>query len=370
MESKRIFLAVTNDLITDNRIHKVASTLLKAKAEVTLIGRVKKIRNQALNRSYKTRRFYLLFKKGPLFYLEYNIRLLIFLLFNKFDIVVANDLDTLLASYLASKIKRKAIVYDSHEYFTEVPELVNRNFPKKVWLFIEKRILPQIKYSYTVSESIAEVYHDLYRINMQVVRNVPYRSSLKNDTKLQSNNTILYQGALNKGRGLEQVIDAMQFLDNKQLIIVGSGDIEKQLKERVRKKNLQNKVEFKGRICIADLAKETIKADLGIALEENIGLSYYYSLPNKLFDYIQALVPVLVSPFPEMQKIVRMYDIGTICEHKTPKELAKKINEIFENKNVYKKWKSNTILAAKELSWENEEQKLICIYNKLGLKFE
>jgi len=370
-KTKKIYLAVTNDLVTDNRVHKIATTLLKSGANLTLIGRIKEKNPPAINRQYKTKRFKLIFKQGPCFYLEYNIRLLIFLLFRKFDIIVANDLDTLLGSFISSKLKSKQLVYDSHEYFTEVPELFNRNFPKKVWMFIERIILPRVKSSYTVSESIAITYNKLYNIDMKVVRNVPYFLKSDEDQKSINNETkhILYQGSLNIGRGLEHIIDAMQYIKNAKLTIIGDGDIRLQLKARIKTKELEDKVEIKGRIPFEELMNETKKADLGIALEENLGLNYYYALPNKLFDYIQASVPVLVSPFPEMQKIVNNYDIGTVYDHKNPQALAKKITEVFELKNRYQKWKDNTSKAAKDLCWENEEKILIELYSKLGLSF-
>lgn len=370
MKRQRIYLAVTNDLVTDNRVHKVATTLLKSGASVTLIGRVISKNSPALNRQYNTHRFKLLFKKGPLFYLEYNFRLFLFLIFHRFDIIVSNDLDTLLGSYLASKLKFKKIVYDSHEYFTEVPELTNRQLPKKAWTLLERLILPKIKHAYTVCESIANVYNKLYGINMYVVRNVPYRynyiSTKANKTNIK---TILYQGSLNMGRGLEHIIDAMQYIENAKLDIIGDGDITQQLKERVKSKNLENKICFKGKIPFDELYKETQKADLGIALEENLGLNYYYALPNKLFDYIQARVPILVSPFPEMVNIIDKYNIGTSYNHSNPRNLAAKINDIFEQEDIYLKWKQNTEKAAQELCWENEEHVIMNIYYNLDLMF-
>jgi glycosyltransferase involved in cell wall biosynthesis len=368
---KRVYIAVTNDLITDNRVHKVAQTLLKSNAEVILLG-AKKYQNMPVGkRQYATKRFTMLFKKGFLFYAEYNIRLFLFLLFRKFDIIVANDLDTLLASYCASLIRRKKIVYDSHEFFTEVPELVHRKFPRRVWLLIEKLILPHIPFAYTVSESIAKTYQKLYNIEMKVVKNFPLYNFGSIDFVETKNGQyqILYQGALNVGRGLEQMIDAMPFLENVHFNIIGDGDLTNKLKNQVKEKKLENKITFKGRIPFQELTAETQKADLGIALEENIGLNYYYALPNKLFDYIQSGVPVLVSPFPEMQKIVNKYNIGTVYDHKEPKMLAKKIDEIFRLKNRYQKWKNNTRKAAKELCWEKEEKILIDIYTKAGLLF-
>ena len=366
---QRIYIAVTNDLVTDNRIHKVACTMLKSGAKVTVVGRKLKTSLSINDRPYHTKRFTLFFKQGPAFYLEYNIRLFIYLFFKRFNIIIANDLDTLLGSYYVSKLKFKHLVYDSHEYFTEVPELVDREFPKKVWKIIEGTILPRIKNSYTVSESIAKAYKKQYGIEMKVVRNVPFYQNKAEANSNNGTNHILYQGALNVGRGLEHMIDAMQFLDNTKLDIIGDGDITEQLKQRMKEKNLTNKVELVGKVPFEDLPRYTAKADLGIALEENIGLNYYYALPNKLFDYIQARIPVLVSPFPEMQKIVNKYEIGTVYDHKNPKELAEKIKEIFELKNRYKKWKENTNIAAQELCWENEEKILMNIYSKLGLSF-
>jgi len=368
---KKVYIAVTNDLVTDNRVHKVAQTLLKSDAEIILLGAKKSYNTPVGKRPYSTRRFAMVFKKGVFFYAEYNIRLFLFLLFRKFDIIVSNDLDTLPASYCAGKLRGKKIVYDSHEFFTEVPELVNRNFPRRVWLLIERLILPRLKHAYTVSTSIAETYNRLYKIQMEVIQNVPLFNDNANDspeTKTEQK-IILYQGSLNVGRGLEQMINAMQFIDNAHFKIIGDGDIVQQLEQQIKEKALEKKVTIKGRMPFQELPAETSKADLGIALEGNIGLNYYYALPNKLFDYIQAGVPVLVSPFPEMQKIVNQYEIGTVYDHKDAKMLAQKIDEIFELKNRYQQWQRNTQKAAKDLCWEKQEETLINIYTKAGLQF-
>ncbi len=368
---KRIYITALNDLITDNRVHKVACTLLESDSKVTVVGIQRKPSSPIENRPYQTKRFRLFFKNGPAFYLEFNIRILLYLLLRRFDYIVANDLDTLLGSFYASRLRLKTLIYDSHEYFTELPELVNREFPKKVWKLLESRILPRLKYAYTVSESIAKTYKKLYGIEMKVVRNVPFKVStgLKDEFIKNGTKQILYQGSLNIGRGLEHMIDAMEFLDNAKLHIVGDGDITEKLKERIIKKGVADKVELMGRIPFDELPSITNKADLGIALEENIGLNYYYALPNKLFDYIQAGIPVLVSPFPEMQKIVNKYEIGTVYDHKTPEALAEKIKEVFKLKNRYNKWKENTFKAAEELCWENEKVILKEIYKEAGLIF-
>jgi glycosyltransferase involved in cell wall biosynthesis len=368
---KRIILAVTNDLYTDQRVHRVAQSLGKSGATVTLIGRLLPYSTPLTARSYKTLRFKLLFKTGFLFYANYNLRLFFYLLFSKADIIVSNDLDTLAACFLAAKLKRAALVYDSHEYFSEVPELVNRKFVRSVWLLIEELFIPRLKYSYTVNESIALIYSQKYNISMEVVRNLPSKSTnnaiLSTQLNFPGKKIILYQGSLNVGRGLEMAIDAMKYIETAVLIIIGEGDISQQLRQRAIDLNLDEKVKFSGRIPLDQLFQYTCSADLGLCIEEIIGLNYYYSLPNKLFDYIQARVPIIASDFPEISKIIHEFKIGCTIGDRNPIHFAELINSIFDDPSRYSVWKSNLEKAAEELCWENEEPKLLAIFRKFGI---
>src|SRR5208283_1226470 len=129
---KKFILSVTNDLVTDQRVHRVASTIFNLGNDVLLIGRIRKD-SLPVTRPYRTLRMRLLFNQGPLFYAEYNVRLFVFLLFQRVDVLVSNDLDTLLANYLVFRILNKELVYDTHEYFTGVPELKNRPVVRCIW---------------------------------------------------------------------------------------------------------------------------------------------------------------------------------------------------------------------------------------------
>ncbi len=362
---KRIIVSVTNDLVSDNRVHKVCTSLVKMGFKVLLIGRRLPGSLPVEKRTYQTKRFRLLFKKGPLFYACFNFRLFLFLLFAKFNVLLSNDLDTLPANFLASKLKNKPLVYDSHEYFTEVPELVNRPAVQKTWEWLEKRTLPKLKYAYTVCDSIAEIYRQKYGTSFRVVRNFPMASQLKKDSPARSEKnekTVLYQGAINVHRGLEQAILAMKYLNHARLLIAGDGDIRVQLEKLVQQEKLENKVEFLGRLPISELAKITPTADLGLSVEEDVGLNYRFALPNKLFDYIQAEVPVLVTNLPEMAAIVTRYRIGEIAGSLEPEKLAAKINLALFDEAKRQKWKDNLKVAASELTWENEEKRLILIF--------
>ena len=363
-KKQRIIISVTNDLVADNRVHKVAGSLIKFGFDVLLVGRKLK-ESFPVSREYKTKRFKLLFNKGAMFYACYNIRLFFFLLFAKAEIFLSNDLDTLPANFLASKIRNKKLVYDSHEYFTEVPELVNRPKIKRIWESIEKRILPKIKRSYTVCNSIANVYNKKYGIEMKVVRNIPFCNSEteSKQTPLFSELTkqkkvILYQGAVNMGRGIEQVIEAMQYVNDAFFAIIGDGDIYDDAKKLVSQLYLKGKVFFLGKVPFNELAANTKKAYIGISLEQNIGLNYYYALPNKLFDYIRANLPVLASRLPEIENIVKTYNIGCFIENHNPKHIAEKINYMLNSPEQYQTWKENLQKASAELCWENEEQVL------------
>jgi glycosyltransferase involved in cell wall biosynthesis len=362
---KKIIVSVTNDLISDNRVHKVCTTLTNIGFAVLLVGRELPASPPLKKRAYKTKRFKLIFKKGMFFYAEYNFSLFLFLLFTKFDVLLANDLDSLTANFLASKIKNKPLVYDSHEYFTQVPELINRPKVQRFWEWLESKMVPKIKYAYTVCDSIANVYNKKYGTSFKVVRNIPL-SSKKGITKKGTTKTekiVLYQGAVNIGRGLEQAILAMKFIDNAKLVVAGDGDIKSQLQKLVEKENLQNRVEFTGRLPLEELSELTQQADLGLSIEEDIGLNYRFALPNKLFDYIQAQVPVLVTNLPEMVAIVKQYQVGEITHSLEPKKLAEKIEDSLVNLEKRETWQNNLKIAAKELTWEEEEKVLYKMYS-------
>ena len=365
----RIILSVTNDIQTDQRVSRIALSLAGLPAQVMVIGRKTRHSKPVSTSVYQVSRFRLIFNKGFLFYAGFNLRLFCRLFFEKADILVSNDLDTLPAVFMAAKLRRKIVVYDSHEYFTGVPELVGRPMVRKIWESIESFLLPRICYSYTVSSSIAAEYNRKYGIDMQVIRNLPLRRTHQAEQpvplRIADEKIILYQGSLNMGRGLELAISAMKYIQGARLVIIGTGDVESDLKNLVRILDLSSCISFPGRLTPEELLSYTLQADLGISLEENLGLNYYYSLPNKLFDYIQAEVPVLVSDLPEMAAIVNHYQVGRVTGTRDPEELAGIFSEMLLNQEKRSAWKSNLELAAKELCWENEEEKLLNIYRSV-----
>jgi glycosyltransferase involved in cell wall biosynthesis len=364
----RIIISVVSDLVTDQRVHRTATTLSGTGHEVILVGR-RKSDSLEISRSYKTVRFKLWWEKGALFYAAYNLRLFFFLLFNKVDVLVSNDLDTLLPNYLISKLKGARLFYDAHEYFTEVPELVSRPKIQKIWKSIERRIFPKLRHVWTVNDSIAKLYRDEYNIEVRVIRNVPFSNkSLPVRTRAELNlpsdkKILLFQGAgINIDRGGEEAVQAMQYLDNCLLLFIGGGDVMSSLKEMAVQLKVAEKVHFIARLPFHELQSYTAVADIGLSLDKDTNINYRYSLPNKIFDYIHAGLPVLSSNLVELRKIVDGYNVGMIAESHNPVYLAEQIKEMLSDEKRFDTWKENLKLAAAELCWEKEEQKLLQIF--------
>lgn len=339
-------------------MHKTAITLQNHGFDVTIVGRLLK-NSIEIKRPYKTVRFKNLFYRKAFFYIEHNIKIFFYLLFHKADIILSVDLDTLLACFLAAKIMKKKLVFDSHELFSELPEVVDRPFIKKFWKLLEKKLLPKVHFSYTVSQSIADYYGRLYGVKMGVIRNVGLYRNIKFKLFIDKPKIIIYKGVLNINRGIEEMILAMKYLNNAKFWIIGDGYLRSSLEKLVKEKNLENKVIFWGQLEPMKAEALLILAHLGISLEKPIGLSYTYALPNKLFDYIQAELPVLCSNLPEMKKIVRHYKVGEIARSRSPLNLAYQISEIIYNPRKLRYYCKNAKKAKKELCWEKEEQKLL-----------
>jgi glycosyltransferase involved in cell wall biosynthesis len=283
---------------------------------------------------------------------------------------LSNDLDTLLPAFLVSKMRGKKLVYDSHEYFTEAEGLTGRGFQKAVWLFIERRIFPKLKYVYTVNESIASIYRRLYHVKVDVLRNIPVLNPLKEiksrrELGLPENKKIiLLQGAfIDPDRGGVELVEAMEHTTGMLLLIIGDGRDIPTLKKIVHDKKLDDKVWIMKRKPFEELRQYTSNADLGVSLDKPLHLNYTLSLPNKLFDYIHAGVPVLVSDLPELRRIVETYKVGKILTEVRPDAIAKAFNEIFASGD-YLQCKENCLHARTELNWQKESEVLRRIHGE------
>lgn len=362
MRRKKIITSAFSNLYTDQRIEKVCRTLYENGYEIELIGNNWNGADK-MSRPYPFSRITLVSKSLKTAYFEFNWKLYRELK-KKADqdtILHANDLDALLPNYILAEKLKIPLVFDSHEIFSEMPAIQDR-MSQKLWRYLEKKLVPKQRFMITASRGYAGWFKKRYGADPQIVQNAPrkldhHRSISENQPKI-----LLYQGAINPFRGIDKAILAMKHLENVIFKIAGDGPMKKDYETLVIKENLQHKVEFLGKLLPEDLRKVTLTADCGMSIEENGGASYYYSLPNKVLDCIQARVPVILSNLPEMQNIKRQFDIGEIINSHQPEDIAKAIHQIMDKGRAA--YLPELEKAADLFCWENEEAKLLWVFEK------
>lgn len=356
-----LYFTVTTDLSYDQRMIRICTSLAMAGYEVVIVGRSQISSIPLVKQPYNQKRLSCFFHKGKLFYAEYNIRLFFYLLFKKMNGLCAIDLDTILPCYYISRLKKIPRIYDAHELFCEMKEIVDRPFIHKIWKWIEQSTVPYFKYGYTVNAIIANEFKNMYGNNYEVIRNIA-RYEPPVQTKKQK--FILYQGAVNEGRSFETLIPAMRFVDA-PLYICGDGNFMYKAKKICNEYALSNKVFFKGRIEPKALKTITNQAWIGITLFEKDGLSNYYSLANRFFDYMHATTPQICVDYPVYQEINNLHNIAVLINDLSEESLAAELNGLLYDTDKWNRLASNCEKAAKVLNWETEELKLITFYKNI-----
>jgi len=360
----RAIIAVISDLSTDMRVRKHSVLLSSMGFSVTLIGRHNP---NALPLSLPLATVSMLrvpFRKGPMMYLWFNIALLFRLLrLRKADIYIANDLDTLIPCYMVSRLNRKPLVYDAHEYFTGQYSLTERRFKRSLWKGAERSLLPGIRYMMTVSDSIAEIYRQEYRCEPVVVRNLPMpafnippyqRSRL---TAAADDLLVIFQDGSgdNPGRGVSELLEAMTLLENVKLVVIGTGKRINEARQQIHKQRIDHKVIFLPRMKWEEMIGYIKCCDAGLSIDADTCINQRFSLPNKLFDTIGAGVPVIVSPLPEVSDIVAKYRCGLVLDEMTPGAIAGALSLLRDDRQLLSELKANARSAAEELNWEKEQ---------------
>lgn len=361
----RIAMAVTNDIATDGRLLRHAAALTEAGHEVILIGRELPW-SQPLRLPYKTLRMKLSHRKGWRFYAEYNRRLTKELRRLKADIVWANDTDTLSGCWMASKVNLHParLVMDAHELFPEVPEIQHKPLVRWVWRMIERMLLPQCDTCLTVCDSIADYYRQTLGVQMTVVRNMSNQRTAASGQRKREVTTLLYQGAVNMGRGVDWAIDAMEWLPDCRLVVAGGGDLLKQMRAYAAEKPWSDRVEFLGPVSLEKLHELTPQADVGLVMLEDMGLSYHFALPNRIGDFVAAGVPMVVSDLPEMARVVKRYKVGEVMREPGAQALAESVKRV-----LTRQWSDNDFAAARrDMDWNKEKAKLVECVNSIMCK--
>lgn len=360
---KRIVFAVTNDLTYDQRMHKICTSLAEHNFDVTLVGFQKKNSLPLKEKKFRQKRLGLIFQSGFLYFAEANIRLFFYYLFCKATIFCANDLDTAMPVLFASIIRGKKRVFDAHELFCEMHDIVRKPALYKFWKTVEKICQPRFPLGYTENQSYADEYEKMYGVKYFIVMNSPYKTEAKIDLS-DKENMLIYQGVVDRGRGFEGLIPAMPHI-NARLIVCGKGTFFDEVNQLVKDYQVQDKVEFEGFVLPEDLKTITKTAKVGLNMNANLGASFYYSLSNRLFDYMHAGVPQITMNYPENKKINDAHEIGLLIDDLEPNTIADAINKLLSDDALYNRLRENCLAAKEIYNWQNEEKKLVAFYKNL-----
>jgi glycosyltransferase involved in cell wall biosynthesis len=383
---RRIFCTVTNDLNYDQRMIRICTSLAGVGYDVTLVGRESRgfwgARGAGRERGsresrgslplaerpFRQHRLKMWSGRGKLFYLEYQIRLFFYLLTQRMDGICAIDLDSILPCYFISRLRSIPRVYDAHELFCEMKEVVTRPLVYKAWKAVERFAVPAFRHGYTVNAQIAAEFRRLYGVEYAVIRNLPV---LGGELAARDEGGgggrerfILYQGAVNEGRCFEALIPAMKQVDAK-LVICGEGNYLERARDLVQRYGLVEKIVFEGSVLPGELKAITRSAWCGVTLFDRRGISNYYSLANRFFDYMEAGIPQLAMNYPAYREINNCYPIAVLIDEPDIREIADGLNELLNNTELYHRLSEGCKEARLRYNWQEEEKILIRYYHQL-----
>jgi len=374
MSSKKIAtIAFLGNIDYDTRCLNLFNSLEQKGYNVNFIGFDWLTENFSTQKGKKT--IYKL-NKGFLsltYYFNFIYKLKWNLFRSKASLFFAEDIYTLPFVVIFARMKKAKVFYDSRELFGHLAGLKNKKIIQRILGWIEKKFIAKVDYIIVTGTMDEEYIMDEYGLeNTLVLRNLPvYRKpekkiNLKEKLFIRADKKILiYQGVILQGRGLHPIFNVLKELPNCVLVILGSGEFEEYYKDLADKMNLHSQVFFLGKVNQNELLNYTASAYVGLSLIENISLSYNYALPNKLFEYIMAEVPVIVSKLPQMMEIVMEYNVGEVVDLDNQNELIGKINLLIENEELYSNYKTNCESASKQLNWDNEIDTLFSVFENL-----
>ncbi len=287
------------------------------------------------------------------------------------DVIHANDLNALPVAYFSAKKTKSRIVYDSHEIFTENEGYSRGTLRKFFWKTIERFLIKRVDQVVSVSHSAAAELSKMYGIPLpMVVTNCVFKvdqSLLQPKSKTQFE--VLYHGKYYKGRGYEAFVKAAAFFKEEQkirFVMRGFGNIESELREIAEQLQLGDKIRFDPPVDVTELVPAASSSHLGAVLTEPINKNFIYTVSNKLFEYLNAGLPVILSDVPEHRYLNDKYGFGIIIDEVTPENIADAIKKVYLDKELYKGLCKNAKQTADILNWDTESKKLIDVYNRLA----
>ena len=372
MTERSVAMLVYNDLVHDARVFKEASALRDAGYAVHVIGMCDDASGDPVEwdgidvtrihvgapRSLRVR--------YAAFWRQAYRRLLT----AAPDAIHAHDLDVLAPAWLAARRLNVPIIHDAHELWVELPSLVGRPHVRLVWSLLARALVPWCDAAITVSGGIADEMWSRYGVRATLLRNVPLAGDdvapapLRERLGIPADATlVLFQGGLLPGVGIDRAIAAMDYLPTAHLIIIGDGPLRDEIRRMASASPSRERVHVLPAVPFSELRPVTCACDVGVHLGTSRGLNVQFGLPNKLFDYIAAGIPSVVTDWPEQGGVVRSYEVGRVVPiDASAEEIARTIEDAVTDSD---RFRANCRAAARELVWERESRRLLDVYDHL-----
>lgn len=288
----------------------------------------------------------------------------------KADIYHSNDLNTLAQGVICTILHDSKLVYDSHEVQTD-----RTGYNPDTIKLVEKSLIKFADETIVENKTRAKKHEELYGYLPNTLHNysalfdidkVPDIDLYEILSIQRSKKILLYQGGVQYGRGLDVLIQAMDYIENGVLVIIGDGKLKDELIEETGRKKLEDKVKFLPKVPLNQLSSYTKQAYIGYQVLQNTSYNHYSASSNKLFEYIMAEVPVISCDFPEIKRVVEEENIGITVEADKPESIASATQKLIDNPELRNELSMNCKNAKFKYNWENEKEELLNIYNELS----
>lgn len=292
------------------------------------------------------------------------------LIADKPTVIHAHDVNTLPTAWLASRISGAKLVYDAHEISTSREGYSGL---RKLVGVVEKLLMPSAVATITTTDARAKFFRRAYGVPRPLVlQNRPRLQSLKKSTRIRDELAleqqwpiIVYQGGVQSGRGLERLVRAAAQVPNAYFVFIGGGRLDSNLRAIAIELGLEQRVRFIPTVALADLPSYTASADIGVQPIENTCLNHFTTDSNKLFEYVQAGLPVVASDLPEIRRVIRAHDLGMLVSPGDTSALVAALNALVSNEPLRLRYSVCAAQAAAELSWESQEHELLSLYTRV-----
>jgi len=285
-------------------------------------------------------------------------------------VVHAHDVNVLPTAWLAARLSRAKLVYDAHEISTSREGYAGA---RTLVGMLEKALMPKADGTITTTEARSKFFARAYGINRPLVlQNRPREQVVQASERIRRElgltevwPIVLYQGGVQPGRGLERLVRVAAQVPSAYFVFIGGGGLDLSLRHIAHELQLEERVRFIPTVALAELASYTASADIGVQPIENTCLNHYTTDSNKLFEYVQAGLPVIASDLPEIRRIVRQHDLGLLVPAGDSEALISALRRMVDEVALRQYHAARAHAAAHALSWEKQEHQLLALYRQI-----